>query len=347
MTGQIQEQVPDRPRIRFFRYLPLLVLGIAVILLLLNLSELSNILSVLRRMLLWLVGIAIIAQACSYLSSGYMLQSIMNSREFRISIGKGTLIAMAAESISLAGGFASSAAATYYWISKGDNASGKSMMAGILPGLYNEAVLILVTFFGMLYLIFNHELSKNQIIVYSVFLVIIVIVILLFIYALMHQAKIVDFVMGIAGWFKRIFKRKYDLAVFRNKIDQFFIEMKRLGKRGWIKIGFGSAMNIIFDMLTLYLFFNATMFIIKPTVLIVGYGLSYLLRKGIFIIPGGAGVVEGGMTVIYTNLGVPTQIAVVAVLGYRFISFWLPSLLGFAAMFYLQKVSAHQTGIQT
>ena len=47
------------------------------------------------------------------------------------------------------------------------------------------------------------------------------------------------------------------------------------------------------------------------------------------------------MVAIYTNLGIPAAISVVVVLSYRIISFWLPSLAGFAISGYLQKKSAH------
>jgi uncharacterized protein (TIRG00374 family) len=44
------------------------------------------------------------------------------------------------------------------------------------------------------------------------------------------------------------------------------------------------------------------------------------------------------MVMVYTNLGLPQDVNVAVVLCYRLISFWLPSLLGFAAIIYLNKV---------
>ncbi len=43
------------------------------------------------------------------------------------------------------------------------------------------------------------------------------------------------------------------------------------------------------------------------------------------------------MVVLYTGLGVPQATAVVVVLGYRLISFWIPSLAGFPIAAYLQR----------
>jgi uncharacterized protein (TIRG00374 family) len=71
-----------------------------------------------------------------------------------------------------------------------------------------------------------------------------------------------------------------------------------------------------------------------------GYGVSILLQRGVFIIPGGIGVIESGMVAIYTSLGIPGAISVVLILSYRLISFWIPILLGFALAVYLQKTQA-------
>src|SRR6202012_6194194 len=47
-------------------------------------------------------------------------------------------------------------------------------------------------------------------------------------------------------------------------------------------------------------------------------------------LPGGIGGVEGGMIGAFVGFGVPVGQAVVGVLAYRAISFWLPTLPGIA-----------------
>jgi hypothetical protein len=58
------------------------------------------------------------------------------------------------------------------------------------------------------------------------------------------------------------------------------------------------------------------------------------------ILPGGVGLVEGSMAALYTSLGVPHAVTVVVILSYRFLSFWLPSLLGFPLIPYLQHAAS-------
>ncbi|MHB8807975.1 MAG: flippase-like domain-containing protein, partial [Anaerolineaceae bacterium] len=60
-----------------------------------------------------------------------------------------------------------------------------------------------------------------------------------------------------------------------------------------------------------------------------------LLGKAAFVIPGGVGIVEGTMVALYDKLGVTNEVAVIVVLAYRLISFWLPSIIGFPLVFYL------------
>lgn len=47
------------------------------------------------------------------------------------------------------------------------------------------------------------------------------------------------------------------------------------------------------------------------------------------ITPGGIGVVEGVIALVYTSLGVPADKAAVITIAFRGLSFWLPMLVGF------------------
>ena len=330
------------PKFRFFRYLiPLIFIGVAASILLMKISTIESTLIVIQSMSIWLVGMAFVAQVCSYMSSGYLLKVIVNRGRFPLSVGRGTLITLAAESIALAGGLVSMAASTYYWISKDDEVSSEAALAGVLPILYNSVVLIIVTIIGMVFLMFNHELSRTQIVVCGFILATIVAGVLIILYGIQHRDKVEHIILGISKQMNRFLKRNYDLIIINDWIDNFYNGMKLLSNRGWKKLWAGPVMNTIFDMITIYLFFIAAGYFIKPSVLIAGYSLAFLLGRGAFFIPGGAGVIEGGMVAIYTNLGVPVSINVVVVLGYRFLSFWIPSLLGLAAMIYLQRTLGH------
>jgi len=312
----------------------------AVVVLMPKVSTFKEIESVLLSMPLWLVLLAMIAQICSYIGSGYMLKSIMEELKLRMSVRRGILITMSSASVGmLVGGIVGSAAATYHWASRSNNDTGEAIMAGVLPTLYNTVVLTFITLIGIAYLLFKHELSRIQIIGYGSALAIIVVVVFFVIFGLRNHEKLGNVTLKIAAMLNRHRKHKFDLEELESNISAFSNGIRLLSRKGLIRIGVGSISNILFDMLTLYIFFAASGHRVKPSVLIAGYSLAFLVTRAAFIAPGGVGLTESSMAAVFANLGVQNHIAVIVVIGYRLASFWLPSLIGFAVIPYLNKTS--------
>ena len=67
---------------------------------------------------------------------------------------------------------------------------------------------------------------------------------------------------------------------------------------------------------------------LHPAVLLVGYGLANLINALPELTPGWLGVLETTLAATYAALGVPVGVAVVAVLSYRLVSYWLPVAAG-------------------
>lgn len=83
-----------------------------------------------------------------------------------------------------------------------------------------------------------------------------------------------------------------------------------------------------FDIAVLGTSFRAFGTVVPVAVLIMGYFLGTL--GSLLPLPGGIGGVEGGMIGAFAAFNVPADRAVIAVLAYRAISFWLPTLPGIA-----------------
>ncbi len=62
----------------------------------------------------------------------------------------------------------------------------------------------------------------------------------------------------------------------------------------------------------------------------IGYGLMLLL-SGLAALPGGLGLTEASLAVIFARLGAPGAVAIAAALTYRLLAFWLLRLVGFAS----------------
>ena len=97
------------------------------------------------------------------------------------------------------------------------------------------------------------------------------------------------------------------------------IRERRLGLLG--AVGYWA-----FDIAVLGVSFKAFGASVPVAVLVMGYFLGTL--GSLLPLPGGVGGVEGGMIGAFAAFGVPAGRTVVAVLAYRAISFWLPTLPG-------------------
>jgi len=90
-----------------------------------------------------------------------------------------------------------------------------------------------------------------------------------------------------------------------------------------------------FDIAVLGLSFRAFGTTVAVAVLVMGYFLGTL--GSLLPLPGGIGGVEGGMIGAFVAFGVPGSRALVAVLAYRAISFWLPTIPGIAGYLMLRS----------
>jgi uncharacterized membrane protein YbhN (UPF0104 family) len=83
-----------------------------------------------------------------------------------------------------------------------------------------------------------------------------------------------------------------------------------------------------FDIAVLGASFRAFGTVVPVPVLIMGYFLGTL--GSLLPLPGGIGGIEGGMIGAFAAFGIPANHALVAVLAYSAIAFWLPALPGVA-----------------
>jgi putative heme transporter len=87
-----------------------------------------------------------------------------------------------------------------------------------------------------------------------------------------------------------------------------------------------------FDIAVLWACFHAFGAAPPQAVIVMAYFVGMLANT--LPLPGGIGGVDGGMIGAFTAFGVPVEVSVVAVLAYRGIAFWLPTIPG--AFAYLQ-----------
>jgi uncharacterized membrane protein YbhN (UPF0104 family) len=335
-----EQPLSSRQRlIRLGRYvLPLVLFGVAVHLILPQIASLEHSLQVIKGMAWWAVALAIAMQLLSYLGSGYLLQALAAVSGQRLSLLRGTAIFAASVSVGLVGGGPmGSIAMTYRWM-RGSGAGGEgAVLAGWLPSLLNSAILVLVGAVGLAHLLIAHELSTLQAVGFGVTFALLALVSGIVLWGVHHRSQLVALAVRMGEWWAKLRRRAYDPAPTQAALGRLFNAWDTLRAGGWRGPAVGAAANVVFDMGTLYLLFIAAGHAVSPGVLLAGYGLPLLLGK-ISFLPGGVGIVEATMAVLYNGFGVPNAVTVIVILSYRFLSFWLPTLLGFPMVPYLQRV---------
>jgi len=88
-----------------------------------------------------------------------------------------------------------------------------------------------------------------------------------------------------------------------------------------------AAANWLLDAGCLWVFIWSFGHVISPIDLLVAYGLANILAA-IPITPAGLGVIEGVLIPTLVGFGVPHSQAILAVLSYRLVNFWIPIPIG-------------------
>jgi uncharacterized protein (TIRG00374 family) len=110
------------------------------------------------------------------------------------------------------------------------------------------------------------------------------------------------------------------------------------GRAFWIGFGLASA-DLLTDLLSLDLMFLAFRYQPGFGPLAVAYAAANI-ASAIPITPGGLGVVEVTLVAITVGFGAPRPTAVLAVLGYRLVNYWLPLIPGAIAYLRIRLMSA-------
>ena len=335
----------DRKNSRFsfskksWRYLILmLILGLAVHVLLPQITTLEKSVKVIKEMRWWALGLAVISQVISYFGSGYLIKAIVGVFKQKISPVLGTIITLSSSSIGLvAGGMVGSGTATYRWLRSRNIKAQAAGLAGTLPSLFNNILLVLVSIFGLVHLLIVHQLSTPQIVTFIVILVVLMSLVTLIYWGMKHRTSLTDWVVRLGSRWAGFRKREFEQQNIESSLDDLFEAWDLMLAGAWRGPVMGAGINTLFDMLTLYFLFIAAGHAVSPGVLLAGYGLPLLLGKAAFVLPGGVGIVESTMAALYDGLGVPDSVTVIVVLIYRILSFWLPTILGFPLIAYLQR----------
>lgn len=133
----------------------------------------------------------------------------------------------------------------------------------------------------------------------------------------------------------RSFKRGFDYDTYIIEVDEsinaFHSELRNISrnKNGLAKAIAYSFLGWGFDVAAAYTVFLAIGYPnIHIGVLIITYTIAMAAGLVPLFLPGGLGIVDGTMALLYISNGVPPDIAILATLLYRLVAYWLNTLIG-------------------
>ena len=219
-----QKNLSSLKATHILRYLlPLILLGLAVHLLLPQITTFEHSYQVMEKMVFWAVGMAVVSQIFSYLSSGYLLKALVGLSKNSLSILDGTIITLAGSSFGMvAGGMVGSSAAIYHWMQKKNISSESATLAGTIPALFNNIVLVLVSLAGLIHLLIVHQLTRLQGISFLFIIFLLLSLTGFFIWGLKNRESIKSLANRTGNWWAKLRHKEYEPEKTQNWLKEIF-----------------------------------------------------------------------------------------------------------------------------
>lgn len=318
----------------------LVALAFAVHFLLSRIASVERALVVMGSFSWWLVAPALASEALSYVGSGFTVSSLTKVFQHPVKIWRAVEVVLASYSLSvLWGGQLTYSGATFRWLRFLGVPREGALLTGTVPALLNVSTVGAAALRGTAFLLARGALPDPLTVVAGPALVAATAATLLGFFLARSPERVRRLSHAGARLWSCMHRRDYSPATIDEWVGRLFEAGAALRGRRWVRPLIGDGANVGFDFLALELLFLASGYHANPAVVLAGYGPPLLVAK-LTPLPGGVGLIEGGMLAIYSSVGVPAAESVVVIITYRLISFWIPVLIGFTLVPLLNRVEA-------
>jgi len=321
----------------------ILLLGIGILLLIPKIIGLKQTLELLKQVKYWAFGLALLSESFFYIGSTLLTRAVLRMTSDKLKFSDVLRISLL-DSFSLQflplGSFGE-AAVDYYFLKE------KNVRTSHIVLMFIGRTIIIYLIFTLIFLIgvgfspTSSSLNRNTL---YIVLLIFIIAFSLFLYliSLYFRREILikraTFGAFLVNKILRIFHKRVPLERIPHFIDKFYSAMKILAQNRRLQLSafFGALIFWAGDIFCLY--FSLLGFGYRPhlPMVIFAYTIARVLAL-ISFIPGGLGMTEGALALIFIGFGIPASIALAGVLIFRFISFWLTLPVGLGSFLSLQK----------
>jgi len=320
-------QEPRPVRLQLLRLVPvLIILGLLVRFVLPRLELVEGSIDMMRHLRPWAIALAVIFETLSYIANGALLQSVVSIGGGRIRLMRAIVIELGAGSVALvAAGSLGFGAAIYRW-TRETVPRETAMLASWLPSVFDSLTLVVFALIGAIALLLKHQLSRTTEIALAIVITALGGAVATVIVLLVREDWMNAVVLRATRLIKRI-KPSADESLLIDVAEHASQAWHTMRTGGFVRPAICSFLFLIFDFLCLRYALLAAGQPQHISTILAAYGVPLLLGRSSFL-PGGIAVTEVAMAALLGGLGVPGNAAVVAVLTYRLISFWLPAAIG-------------------
>lgn len=334
-------------RIDIKKLLLLLVIGGGVALLLIRLAGERDTLAVLETARTDFVLLAVLAESMRYVTVGLYTQKLTQFLGHHIPLWSFVELMFAGGSANriVSAGGAAGIYVRYRFFNKHGLSGGNLAIVLILQNLLTGIILLSTFLLGLSYLISRQLIGRTQLLVAAALISFMVALIAACVGFYLHPRQLKRGLAGVSRLIdvpvrrlskRRVYQPKDLVRSVRNLYQA--VDVARSQPLETSKAFVYGVLTLFSDILCLYFVFHALSFPMRLDVLVVGYVITNYVIS-ILLMPEGIGVTELSLSAVYASLGVPPDVVVVATLGFRFISFWLPIGAGLLAMWDLHRQS--------
>jgi uncharacterized protein (TIRG00374 family) len=203
-------------------------------------------------------------------------------------------------------------------------------LAVVLTTLLSDVALLGVFVVGLAYSLVKRRLPFAYVVVASASIPLLALAVGLAVAAI-NRPRLAQSLGRWAGGVAHRVRGRIDPEAVAERARELSRQARRvLARRVLVEAFALAALNWLADIFVLYLFFLAVGHHQHFGALMVAYSIANVIAA-IPITPGGLGVIEASLVALSIPFGAPRAIAVVAVIGYRLVNFWLPLPFGLAA----------------
>ncbi len=225
-------------------------------------------------------------------------------------------------------------AVNFYFLKKYHVTAGSILIMLVLRGIMTYAAFFSLLFIGLVLVPTAPHLPYSPKLVASIVALLLLYGVIYMIFLYRHKPRFLQrwrFYMNFVNSILRIIHIK---TLAPNTIDEIFEDIyKGIGlfgqkKRVSIWAFLSGLLYWLGDIACLFFVFLSFGHLLHGGLLLFGYGVSTLAGI-ISFIPGGLGVTDGALGLVFRGLGAPFNIVLMSVLVYRFLSFWIWIPIGF------------------